>query len=81
MKTKLKNQSKPPLAAASSSAHGARVARYIFSRLDCGKDKCQRLAAKGGVYPDRETNLGGLCEAALAGMIDDALSEANDELT
>ena len=53
------------------------MARHIFSKFDVGRDKCQRLAAKGGKYPDSETNLGGLCELAFAEMIESALREAN----
>lgn len=55
------------------------MARHIFRKFDAGSDKCQRLAAKGGKYPDSETNLGGLCEMAFAEMIERALREANDQ--
>ena len=42
------------------------IARDIFSSGDNGDDKAQRLAFKGGKYPDHETDLGGYCEEALA---------------
>lgn len=46
-----------------------KIARDLFRKLDLGDDKCQRLAAKGGSWPDNETSLGGWCEAALANAI------------
>ena len=45
------------------------IARDIFeagSELD---DKTQRLAFKGGSYPDAETDIGGYCESALVDRI------------
>mgnify|MGYP001562924198 CR=1 FL=1 len=58
----------PPGCIASPKAKA--MARHIFGEFDAGRDKCQRLAAKGGKYPDSETNLGGLCETAFAEMIE-----------
>lgn len=36
-------------------------------------DKVQRIALKGGTYPNRETDLGGLSKAALVNVIQNAL--------
>lgn len=49
------------------------IARDLFKRLDLGDDKCQRLEAKGGSWPENETSLGGWCEAALANAIHESL--------
>lgn len=51
----------------------ALIARDVFQALSEKNDKCQRLEAKGGSYPDRETTLGGFCEIALASTIQDSL--------
>lgn len=46
---------------------GETIARSI---LKCGNDSvAHRIALKGGTYPDKETDLGGLCESALASHI------------
>jgi len=50
-----------------------KIARDLFAALDLGNDKCKRLAGKGGTYPDKETELGGWCEDALAEQIEKAL--------
>lgn len=50
-----------------------KVAKDVFSELELNGDKCQRLAAKGGKWPEAETDLGGLCEPALAEMIEVSL--------
>ncbi len=46
-----------------------KIARDIFKSGDQSNDKTQRMAFKGGEYPDSETNLGGYCEVALADRI------------
>lgn len=51
------------------------VARDVFKYLDIADDKCQRLEGKGGIYPKNETTLGGLCESALAEVIENSLAE------
>lgn len=53
------------------------LARRIFACVDTGVeiDRAQRIAFKGGRYPDHETDLGGLQESALAKVIWDALLE------
>ena len=52
------------------------LARAVFSGWGNNGDQCQRLAAKGGRYPDAETDLGGLCEEALAEVIEKELRSA-----
>jgi hypothetical protein len=61
---------------------GIRIAQAIFEAPSGFKnDRTQRIAFKGGKYPDRETDLGGFNESALAECITreldhlDALSE------
>lgn len=54
---------------------GQRLARSI---LDCGSEgRAHRVALKGGSYPDKETDLGGLCETALACHIRGELIDAD----
>lgn len=53
----------------------ALVARDVFKYLDIADDRCQRIEGKGGEYPKRETTLGGLCEEALAEVIERSLTE------
>jgi hypothetical protein len=50
-----------------------KVASEIFKEFNIGNDKCQRLEAKGGSYPDKETRLGGVCEQAFAEMLEKAI--------
>ena len=50
-----------------------KLAKDIFDELEHNGDKCQRLAAKGGKWPETETDLGGLCEPALAERIEVSL--------
>ena len=49
------------------------IARDIFASGDEPHDKVQRIAFKGGNYPDAETELGGYCEESLARRIDASL--------
>ena len=54
------------------------IARDIFSAGDLVRqsgqsDNCQRIAFMGGKYPDAETELGGVSEEPLAGMISRSL--------
>lgn len=51
------------------------IARYVFHSFDSAVDQAKRLAAKGGEYPDRETDLGGVCEPALAALIQQCLKK------
>lgn len=51
-----------------------RIARHIFER-GVGPGETQRIALKGGTYPDSETDRGGLNEIALPQVIDEALTE------
>ena len=51
------------------------IARGIFARGDAMHDTVQRIQFKGGVYPDTETNLGGLNESALAQVIEKLLEQ------
>ncbi len=53
----------------------ALVARDIFKTLDEPWDKCQRIQAKGGQWPDKETSLGGLGEQSLADVIERSLAK------
>jgi hypothetical protein len=58
----------------------AKIARAIFKMGDdLGNTPCQRIAFKGGTYPDDERDQGGLCEEALARCIRSALSKATGE--
>lgn len=50
------------------NALGARLARDLMAVGDENGDKACRMEYKGGIYPNNETNLGGMCEAALAGF-------------
>lgn len=52
-----------------------KVAADVFAELEMNGDKCQRLAAKGGKWPEAETDLGGLCEPALAERIEVAMKK------
>jgi hypothetical protein len=47
----------------------ARIARGVFAIGDMPGDATQRIAFKGGTYPGKETDLGGLCESALADVL------------
>jgi len=58
------------------------LSHYIFNESIQGipkganpNDRCQRIAFKGGVYPDKETNLGGLCRTALRDRIIEAFEK------
>jgi len=42
------------------------LARAIFELGDVRESKCQRIAFRGGGYPDNETDNGGLIESSLA---------------
>ena len=42
------------------------LAQAVFQSGDEPHDKVQRIAFKGGTYPDRETELGGYNQIALA---------------
>jgi hypothetical protein len=53
----------------SSEELARRIARAIFACGDNRNDKVQRIELKGGTWPDHETDLGGLCEDALASLI------------
>jgi hypothetical protein len=46
-----------------------RIAHAIFVAGECNGQKAHRIEFKGGTWPDHETNLGGLCEKALAELI------------
>jgi hypothetical protein len=48
---------------------------YIFHAGSHGEDRTQRIAFKGGKYPGRETDLGGLCRTALRDRIVEALEK------
>lgn len=52
-----------------------RLATHVFEQGDEDRPggRVQRLQYKGGKYPDCETDLGGLCQEALAGIIRDFL--------
>ena len=54
------------------------LARKIFESCDSktSGDKTQRIAFKGGKYGKKETDLGGLCEAALMSVILEALRDS-----
>lgn len=57
---------------------GVKIARAIFESpmTDGSRNRSQivqRIAFKGGTWPDNETDLGGLCESALAETITSAL--------
>lgn len=45
------------------------LARGIFTTGDYPGDHVQRIEFKGGIYPGRETALGGLNESALRSVI------------
>jgi len=51
-----------------------KLARAIFAVGDDSHDKTQRIAFKGGKWPEAETDLVGLCEEALATVIRAALA-------
>jgi hypothetical protein len=47
-----------------------KIARGIFAvNSDAPSGPVKRIALKGGTWPDNETDKGGLCESALAGVI------------
>lgn len=48
---------------------GKQIARAIFSCGDEPGRQVQRIQFLGGEYPDNETKQGGLCEIALANLI------------
>lgn len=52
------------------TAIAQRLARVIFEAGDQPHDKVQRIEFRGGSYPDRETSLGGMNQAALATEIE-----------
>ena len=52
------------------------VPEGIFADLSDPNDKCQRIQAMGGTWPDAETNLGGLSITPLATLIAGHLTEA-----
>lgn len=54
---------------------GELIARDVFKYLDIADDRCQRIEGKGGKYPNHETTLGGLCEMALAEVIERSLAQ------
>lgn len=56
---------------------GKAIARSIMSVGDEPNDKAHRIAFKGGTYPEGETDLGGLCEVALAAHIRGVLIDRN----
>jgi len=58
---------------------GVYLARKLFELGDEPHDKAQRIEFKGGVYPDRETNLGGLTESSLADFIEYALDKTGED--
>jgi len=58
------------------------IARKIMQFGDEPQSRCKRIQFKGGQYPSAETNQGGLCESALADVIESAIThfrEANTE--
>jgi hypothetical protein len=60
----------------SNYERAVKIARAIFAAPSgIGNDRVQRIAFKGGKYPDSETDLGGLCEIALADVICGALDD------
>lgn len=57
----------------------AHIARVIMdSPVGVEPDRAQRLAFRGGRYPDAETDLGGLNQTALVARIKAALDSASD---
>lgn len=54
----------------------AKLARKVFE-TGIGPGETKRLALRGGMYPDQETNRGGLCEDALIRVLAEALDEIN----
>lgn len=51
----------------------AKIARDVFKCGDDGKWKCNRIAFKSGKWAVGERELGGLCELALAVVIERSL--------
>lgn len=51
------------------------LARQIFKLGDEGADRTQRLEFKGGEWPDKETDLGGVCEVALVSFLERVINE------
>jgi hypothetical protein len=49
------------------------LARLIFMVGDNAGNPCQRIQFKGGEWPDSETDNGGLCEIALASLLEDEI--------
>ena len=56
-----------------------KVARDIMAIGDEPNSKAQRLQYMGGEYPDNEKKQGGLCENALADVIEESLHEHNQQ--
>lgn len=59
------------------AALGARIARSILEVSSDGGPRATRIALKVGTWPDNETDLGGLCESALASHIRGVLIDAD----
>jgi len=55
------------------------LARRVFRVCDREGDRVKRIEMKGGQWPDHETNLGGLCEDALATCLESGLNEAQQD--
>lgn len=52
-----------------------RVARDVFAVGDEPRRKCNRIQFKSGVWPGNEQSGGGLCERALADVIESSLEQ------
>ena len=50
-----------------------KITRDLFALGDEHDDKVHRIEFKGGEYPDKETNLGGMNETALVVFFEAAL--------
>lgn len=53
------------------------LARELFALGDFGavNDRTQRIEFKGGIWPDSETDLGGMCEGAMVSFFVTRLRE------
>lgn len=50
------------------------IARHIMLHGDKPQSPCLRIQFKGGQFPSAETDQGGLCESALADVIESAIA-------
>ena len=51
------------------------IVHRLFDDMSEPNDKVQRIAFIGGKYPDKETDLGGMCQEPLTGYLGRVLND------